>query len=145
MKENNLHPASWPPLFTAWIIALISTLGVLFIGEVMGQAPCLLCWYQRIFMFPLAIILGLAVFRENAGIWFYALPLAVLGWLVAAHHALLYFGVIPEPIKPCTATGPSCSGEGMMIFGFFPLPLLSLISFTLIAALLLVVRRRIKS
>ncbi len=145
MKENNLHPASWLLLFGAWIIALISTLGVLFIGEVMGQAPCVLCWYQRIFMFPLAIILGLAVFREDARIWLYALPLAALGWLIAAYHTLLNFGVIPEPIKPCTATGPSCSGEGMMIFGFAPIPLLSLISFTLIAALLLVVRRRIQS
>ena len=50
----------WPMLFAAWLIALVSTLAALFIGEVMGQAPCVLCWFQRAFMFPLAVILLIA-------------------------------------------------------------------------------------
>lgn len=134
----------WALLFMAWAIALVSTLGVLFIGEVMGQEPCLLCWYQRVCMFPLAIIMGVAAWRNDAGIWLYALPLSVLGWFAAAYHTLLFLKIIPEPIKPCSVTGPSCSGEEMIIFGFIPIPLLSLAAFTLIAALLLAVRRKSK-
>lgn len=134
----------WPLLFAAWMVALISTLGALFIGEIMGQAPCVLCWYQRAFMFPLAAILGVAAYRTDEKIWHYGLPLAGLGWLVASYHALLYADVIPAPIVPCGA-GPSCSGEGMTILGFVPIPLLSVLSFTLITGLLLAIRRRSKS
>jgi disulfide bond formation protein DsbB len=132
---------TWLPIFGAWVIALASTLGALFIGEVMGQAPCDLCWHQRAFMFPLVAVLGVAAIRSDSGGWLYAMPLAVIGWLVAAFHNLLYFGIVPTAIKPC-GEGPSCSGEGMTLFGSLPLPLLSLAAFTTIIALLLIVRRR---
>jgi disulfide bond formation protein DsbB len=129
-------------LFAAWLIALAATLAALFIGEVMGQAPCHLCWFQRAFMFPLVAVLGVAAYRDDAVAWLYALPLAVTGWLVAAYHYLLYVGVIPEPITPCTASGPSCSDAAMTILGGLPLPLLSVVSFTAIVALLLASRQR---
>lgn len=132
----------WLPTFGAWFIALVSSLGALFIGEVMGQAPCDLCWHQRAFMFPLALILAIAAFRSDEVAWLYALPVAAVGWLVAGFHNLLYFGIVPSAIKPC-GQGPSCSGEGMLLFGVVPLPLLSLAAFTLIITLLLVVRRRV--
>lgn len=132
---------TWLPIFAAWLVALASTLGALFIGEVMGQAPCDLCWHQRAFMFPLVIVIGVAAMRSDAGAWLYALPLAVIGWLVAAFHNLLYFGIVPTAIKPC-GEGPSCPGEGMTLFGTLPLPALSLAAFSIIIALLLVVRRR---
>jgi len=133
--------AAWTPMFVAWIMALVSTLAALFIGEVMGQLPCDLCWHQRVFMFPLVAVLGIALLRSDAAGWLYALPLAVPGWLVAAFHNLLYFEIISKAIKPC-GEGPSCSGDGMTIFGSVPLPLLSLAAFTIIIALLLIVRRR---
>ncbi|MFC4171562.1 disulfide bond formation protein B [Microvirga sp. GCM10011540] len=133
--------AAWARLFAAWIIALAATGGALFIGEVMGQAPCNLCWHQRVFMFPLAVILAVATFREDTGVWRYALPIAALGGLVAAFHSLLYAGIIPEAIKPCAATGPSCSGADTTILGL-PLPYLSLAAFTAIAALLIPASRR---
>lgn len=145
MENKEVTPKGWVLLYGAWLIALVSTLSALFIGEVMGQTPCVLCWFQRIFMFPLVIILGLAAWRGDMGIWRYGLPLAIAGWLIASFHTLLYFGVIPEPIKPCTATGPSCSGEEMMLFGFVPIPLLAVVSFTLIAVLLWASRERTKS
>ncbi len=130
-------------LFFAWLIALFSTLSALFIGEVMGQMPCVLCWYQRIFMFSLAVILGIAVWRNDTEIWIYGLALSVLGWMIAVYHGLLYSGVMPEPIKPCTDTGPSCSGKDMLIFSF-PIPLLSIIAFTFIIGLCLMAHRRLK-
>jgi len=61
-----LAPHKWRPLGAAWTIALLSSLAVLFVGEVMGQAPCDLCWFQRAFMFPLAIILGIAGPRRHS-------------------------------------------------------------------------------
>ncbi|MBT1155861.1 disulfide bond formation protein B [Aminobacter anthyllidis] len=132
---------AWGPLLVAWLIALSSTLSALFIGEIMGQAPCVLCWFQRAFMFPLAIILAVACFVSDSTIWRYALPLAVIGWLIALYHSLLYGGIIPESIEPCSA-GPSCSGSNMDIFGWVPLPVLSLAAFTAITILLVIVRRR---
>lgn len=133
---------SWPALFAASLLALGASLAVLFIGEVMGQAPCNLCWFQRAFMFPLAIILAIAAYRADSGAWIYALPLAVGGALVAAFHTLLYVGIIPEAIQPCTASGPSCSSADMTILGGAPLPLLSLLVFLAIATCLIIAKRR---
>lgn len=133
---------SWPMLFVAFAIAFGSSLAVLFVGEVMGQAPCNLCWFQRAFMFPLAIILAVAAFRSDAAVWIYAVPLAVGGWLIAGFHTLLYAGIIPEAIEPCTASGPSCSSADMTILGGLPLPALSFAAFTAIITCLFVARRR---
>jgi disulfide bond formation protein DsbB len=133
--------AVFTPLFIGWVISLAATLSALFIGEVMGQTPCVLCWYQRIFMFPLAILLTIASFRSDGGIWRYTLPLAALGWAVAAYHVLVYFEAIPQPITPCSAEF-SCSGDAMVLFGSIPIPILSLLSFSAILGSLDLVRRR---
>lgn len=128
-------------LYLAWLVALVATLGALFVGEVLGQTPCHLCWYQRIAMFPLAWILGVAALRGDAGVWRYALPVALAGGAVAAYHSGLYLGLIPEPIEPCSRTGPSCTDAAMTIGGVVPLPVLSLIAFALVAAGLLAAAR----
>lgn len=128
-------------LLLAWSIALLSTLGALFVGEVMGQTPCVLCWFQRALMFPLAVVLAVACYFSDFSVWRYALPLAITGWFIALWHSLLYGGVIPESIKPCGA-GPSCSSADMTILGGIALPLLSLGAFTLIVVLLVLIRWR---
>jgi disulfide bond formation protein DsbB len=138
-------PSTWRLLFGAWLIALGSSLAVLFVGEVMGQAPCNLCWFQRAFMFPLAIVLGVAALRGDAGAWIYALPLAIGGALVAGFHSLLYVGVIPERITPCSATGPSCKSADMTILGGLPLPMLALAAFVTITVLVFLSRPRIRA
>lgn len=134
MPTNRNSSEHW--LFAAWVLALVSTLAVLFIGEVLGQTPCVLCWYQRAFMFPLAVILGIAVWRLDVNIWVYGLPLALIGAAIALWHLGLYYGLIAESIQPCTASGPSCIDEGMVILGL-PIPLLSLGAFGTITACLL--------
>lgn len=128
-------------LAAAWTVAMIATLGALFVGEIMGQAPCDLCWYQRIAMFPLAVVLGIAAYRGDTGIVVYALPLTLAGALVAGFHSLLYAGLIPEGIEPCGA-GPSCASADMTILGSLPLPVLSLAAFAAILALLLLSRKK---
>ena len=132
---------TWWFLLAAWLVALSATLGALFIGEIMGQAPCLLCWFQRAFMFPLAVVLLVGCIASDTRVWRYALPLAAIGWSIALYHSLLYGGVIPHPIEQCGA-GPSCSGAGMSLFGWISIPALSLTAFTAIIVLLVVVRRR---
>lgn len=132
--RSDAEARAWRRLLAAWLVAMGATLGALFVGEVMGQAPCNLCWFQRIFMFPLAVVLGLAAFRGDLGIVRYAMALAALGWLIALYHNLLYFEIIPAEVQPCGA-GPSCSGEAMSVADV-PLPLLSLAAFTAIAGLL---------
>lgn len=134
-------PVAWTFLILAWLVALSATLGALFIGEVMGQAPCNLCWFQRAFMFPLAIVLMVSCLVGDFRVGRYALPLAAIGWLVALYHVLLFGGVIPEEIKPCGA-GPSCSSADTIILGWLPIPALSLTAFTAIIVLLFLVRRR---
>lgn len=129
------------PIFVAWVVALVATLGALFVGEVLGQAPCVLCWYQRIAMFPLPIILGIAYLRGDTNIGVYALPLALVGTAFAAWHTLLYLGILPAAVEPC-GIGPSCRGENMTILGVIPLPILSLGAFAAISISLSVFRRR---
>lgn len=139
-SERSLN--TWWLLLAAWLLAVASTLVVLFVGEVMGQAPCVLCWFQRAFMFPLVVILGVACYLTDFSVWRYALPVAATGWLIALYHSLLYTGLITESLKPCGA-GPSCSGADMTILGGLPLPLLSLGVFALIIILLIQIRRRL--
>ena len=125
-------------LYLAWLVALVSTLGALFIGEIMGRTPCILCWYQRIAMFPLTIILAIACYTSDISVRRYALPLAIIGGAIAFWHSLLFVGIVPETIQPCTRGGPSCAGEDQTLFGFLPLPLLSFGAFAAIVLLLTV-------
>ncbi|MDR6826317.1 disulfide bond formation protein DsbB [Bosea sp. BE271] len=134
----------WPYLFTAWVIALSASLGALFIGEIVGQAPCSLCWHQRAFMFPLAVLLAIASFRGDISVRFYALPLAVIGMLIAGFHSALYAGLIPEGIQPCSQ-GPSCASAEMTILGALPLPYLSLAAFVVIALALIGSKSKVAS
>lgn len=137
--DLNLKDGAQYTLATAWVLAFAASLSVLFIGEVMGQAPCVLCWYQRAAMFPLAIILGVAVWRADLAVWRYALPIAGAGLLVAAYHSLLYYGVVPEGIVPC-GTGPSCTDSEMSVMGL-AIPVLSLASFVALVAFMLRIRK----
>lgn len=126
----------WLWVFLAWLIATISTLGALFLGEIMGYTPCVLCWYQRIAMFPLVLVLAAGLFPFDPRVVRYALPLAVVGWLLAMFHLALVAGWIPENIKPCQADVP-CSDVVVVWFGFVTIPLLSLASFSTVVGLLL--------
>ena len=134
----------WIWLMAAWALALVATLGALFIGEVMGMTPCLLCWYQRLFMFPLAVILGQAAFAEDRRGAVYALPLAVGGALVSGYHTALVAGWVPQWWVPCGA-GPSCSEQNLEILGGIQIPWLSLLAFLALIVLLCVYLRKCRS
>lgn len=128
-------------LYFAWLVAVVATLGSLYFSEVSGFIPCELCWYQRILMYPLSVVLGIAAFYDEHVIKKYVLPLSIIGMLVSTYHYMLQ--KIPgfAEIKPCTQ-GVPCSGQYINWFGFVTIPFLALVGFTLITVLLLVFRKR---
>jgi disulfide bond formation protein DsbB len=122
----------------AFIISLTAMLGSLYFSEVRGFAPCLLCWYQRVFMYPLPFIFGVALYKKTRDVVYYAMPLAVIGGLIAAYH--YYLQVNPNPLAPCAAIGfaVSCSDRFTTNFGYITIPWMSLSAFVLITVLLVI-------
>ena len=120
-------------LWMAWIVAVAATTGSLYFSEVAGFEPCLLCWYQRIAMYPLVLILGLAAWLRDRGAWVYAAALAGTGAVISAYHVLLeWFPSLSsgscDPDNPCTLVW-------FRVFGVFSLPTLALTAFLLILTL----------
>jgi disulfide bond formation protein DsbB len=128
------------PAYIAFFVALLSLLGSLFFSEIMKLAPCSLCWYQRILMYPLVIIFFVGIMRKDKYVHQYALPLSIVGFFVALYHNFLYLGYIPEVLQPCV-NGISCKAQQLKLFGFITIPLLSLIAFATIISCMLVYRK----
>lgn len=122
-------------LYFAWLIALIGFCISVFYGEILGHPPCPLCWYQRIALFPLVILLGIAAYRKEAVIVPYVFPLVIIGDLIAIFHLLLPHFLFLQKASVCQI-GVSCSQSVMSFFGMNGLSLLSALGFTLIAVLL---------
>jgi hypothetical protein len=117
----------------SFIIALTATLGSLFYSEVAGYEPCELCWFERIFMYPQVILLGIALSKKNGISTIYnSIALSAIGALIAGYHHLLQIGVAPE--LPCSAAGYSagCSQRFVMDFGYITIPMMALTAFVLI-------------
>lgn len=129
MKRN------WNLLVLAWLIAAAATASALFIGEVMGMTPCVLCWYQRIFMFPLAVVLGIACYSDDRRGAIYGLALALGGVIVAGYHTLLIAGFVSKAWIPC-GSGVSCTEQKLEILNGLQIPWLSLAAFLTITLLL---------
>ncbi|MBN1838713.1 MAG: disulfide bond formation protein B [Campylobacterales bacterium] len=131
----------WLILFMSWLIAMISTLGSLFFSEVMLFPPCVMCWYQRICMYPLVLIFFIALFSNDKNVFKYAMPLVLIGLFFALYHNLLSWGVLPESAAPCTQ-GVSCTSEYINWFGFISIQFLSLSAFALLFILLLCLKKK---
>lgn len=128
-------PPGWTPLFVAFLLAATASMGSLFFSEVMDLLPCSLCWYQRIFMFPLPFVLLAGLMPYDARGPRYGLALALPGTAIALWHTLLYVGILPESAAPC-AQGVSCSQPTFELFGLLSIPMLSLLGFLAISGLL---------
>lgn len=139
-EPNDAQGRAWLILLGCWVLATGASLGSLFFSEIMELAPCSLCWYQRTFMFPLAIVLFAGVLAADRGCTRYALPLAVGGWLFALYHVLLQVGIVPESAAPCQQ-GVSCTEVDFELLGFASIPVLSLVAFSAITAGLILVKR----
>ncbi|MHA7964790.1 disulfide oxidoreductase [Paenibacillus sp. CAU 1782] len=122
-------------LYFAWLVAVTATLGSLYFSEIRGFIPCELCWFQRILMYPLAIILGIAAFYEDDKIKRYVLPLSILGICVSTYHYMKQKLPWLNEIQPCTQ-GVPCSTEHFNWLGFITIPFMALTAFVLITLLL---------
>ncbi len=129
-------------LYIAWIIALTATVGSLIFSEVLKYPPCTLCWWQRIFMYPLVVILFIGILKKDKILHLHALPLLTLGTIFAIYHNLLQYGFIPESLAPCSF-GVSCI-TNYFTFGFISIPLLSLLSFIAIGICILIYKKSSK-
>lgn len=118
-------------LFIAWIQAIAAMAGSLFFSEILLFPPCVLCWYQRICMYPLVSILAVGIITKDKNIIWYALPLSIIGLVISIFHNLLYYKIIPDDLAPCSS-GVSCTTTFIEYFGFITIPFLSMIAFLII-------------
>lgn len=132
----------WMLLFSVWIIAASGTLISLFFSEVVKLPVCVLCWYQRIALYPLVLLLPFALFPFDPKIIRYAGVLTIFGWLTALFHVLLVAGWVPESAQPCVE-GIPCSETHFTLFGFLNIPIMSLLTFSLIGGLLWFAKKQI--
>jgi disulfide bond formation protein DsbB len=119
-------------VFIALVAAWIATLGSLYLSEILHFVPCTLCWYQRILMYPLAIILLVGLLRKDRGIFTYVLPFSVLGIGVSTYHYLLQKTNLFASSAVCD-TGIPCTTTWINFFGFVTIPFLALIAFLTIS------------
>ena len=121
-------------LGVAWIATTAATVGSLYLSEGAGLMPCEYCWYQRIAMYPLAIILGVATVRKDAGVWRYTLPLSLIGLVIAVYHVVLQY--LPSlTVKECTTAVP-CTVAYFRVFGVLSIPFMAASVFLLTSVLL---------
>ncbi len=118
----------------AWLVAALATAGSLYLSDGVGLEPCKLCWLQRIAMYPLVIVLGVAWLRRDRQVWKTAVPLASIGALISAYHVLIQWRPALE-VTECSASAP-CSLRYFLVYGFVSIPVMAGAAFLLILALL---------
>jgi disulfide bond formation protein DsbB len=133
LAGQEAHPIGW-----AWGISLLAMLGSLYLSEIVDFLPCLLCWYQRIAMYPLVFVLGVGLLRRDPGVWRFALPLPVIGFAIAAYHVTIQW--MPNLDVVSCSVGAPCTGRYVAVFGFISIPTMAAAAFLLITVLLLLVR-----
>lgn len=119
----------------AWLVAAVATGGSLYYSEVAGLIPCELCWFQRIAMYPLSVVLAIAAVRRDFSVRIYVLPVSVAGMLIASYHYWLQWNP-GEGAEFCTA-GVPCSAMLVKQFGFVSIPFMAACGFAALTALLL--------
>lgn len=133
IKENSL--------VLGLIVAVAGMLGSLYFSEVMGLVPCLLCWYQRIALYPLVVIFAAGMLKKSNEAWDYALAFIIVGLIIGIYQYLLVQGLIAEPIATCSL-GVPCSKVDWTLFGFITIPFLSLVAWLCFGALYLVSKKK---
>lgn len=139
--EEDLFGVTWTLIVMCWSIAGLSVIGALALSEMLGIVPCVICWYLRIFMFPLVPILMVGLFLFDRKVVYYALPLGGIGWLISVAQLLLITGAASGEAASCTRI-MSCTETQIMWSGFAAIPLLWVAAFSIINVLLLVAHFR---
>lgn len=141
-QTDKATQTNWMLLFICWLLVTVSATISVFFSSVLEYEPCVLCWYQRICLFPLIFIFAAGLLPAfDKSVIKYALPLTIAGGLTAFYHTLLYAGIIPENIQPCSK-GVSCTEKYFELFGFISIPMLSFFAFSTLVTLLIILKRR---
>lgn len=130
---------AWAPVATM-TVAWVAMLGSLYYSEIRGFVPCPLCWYQRILMYPLALITLVGVIRGDKGLAAYVLPFSILGISLSGYHYLIQLGVFGQ--SNACAVGIPCNLRYVNVWGFITIPFQALTAFVLITGLMMIGRER---
>ena len=106
------------------LITLGAVAGSLFYSEVVGFEACLLCWWQRLFLYPQAALFFVAYLKNDRSVFSYSVPLSTLAGIIALYHSYVYWG--GESILSCTSLGGACSKIYVYAFGYITIPAMSL-------------------
>ncbi len=138
LRERVFGALNGLELWLGFAVATTATLGSLYLSEIVHLIPCTYCWYQRIAMYPLVVILGIAAIRKDHGVRIYAGALAVVGSVIALYHRTVQ--AFPELNGSTCSSGVPCTAAYFTLFGFVTIPYMALSGFLLILALLYVDR-----
>ncbi|WP_018664095.1 disulfide oxidoreductase [Heyndrickxia acidiproducens] len=117
--------------FFAWAVAVVAMCGSLYFSEIRGYEPCELCWYQRILMYPMAILIGISVVRKEYRLSLYTTVLSGIGMFVSLYHySLQKFSIFSDHSPACGRV--PCTAEYINWLGFITIPFLALTAFILI-------------
>ena len=135
-KKNRVHKLiSKYSLHLALVFALVATLGSLFYSEIAHYEPCRLCWYQRIFMYPLVILLLVAVLKKDFKISLYLLPMSIIGGIIAVYQYIIQVASIPSV---CSINSvESCTTKFFFDFGYITIPWMAFSAFFLISCFMI--------
>jgi len=123
-------------LWLTFVVAALATLGSLYFSEISDFVPCKLCWFQRIFMYPLAIVVPLMAVARDRRAARYVLPLPIIGIPIAIYHILIERGIV-EQVKTCLISAPGgCATKWIEEFGYVTIPTLALTAYVLCVILL---------
>ncbi len=124
------------------IVSFVAMFGSLFYSEIMGFTPCVLCWYQRIFMYPQAFMFAFALWKKDRGIVPYSILLSIIGGMIAAYHYVFQIGLIGgSAICDIVGYSVSCSETFFTNLGYITIPMMSLTAFVLLIILGVLTRR----
>jgi len=122
-----------------FLVASIATFGSLFLSEVALYVPCKLCWWQRIFMYPTALVSLVALIKNDRGAIKYILPLSAIGALIATYHYIMQ--LFPNMLE-CSEEVAKCSTIQFAQFGYITIPVMALTAFVLLALSSLILLRK---
>ncbi len=121
-------------LLIAFIVTLTATLGSLFFSEIAKYQPCDLCWFQRIFMYPQVLLLGIALWKKDRSVSRYVIPMSIIGVIIAAYHYYIskLANITSSGVCSASAVGPSCLVDYFTEFGYVTIPLMAFTAFIIV-------------
>jgi disulfide bond formation protein DsbB len=134
------HKTAEHAFLIGFVISVASLIGSLIYSNVIGFDPCELCWWQRIFLYPQAILFAVAFYNEKVRkvqddmVFLYSLILSLIGGAIALFQ---YYGQMFDPalLDACLASGTSCAKLYFVSFGYVTIPMMSLTAYAFLILL----------